>query len=157
MARLAQAFEQIGYRPQVPFYGAQAYGGQFLELAGDAAKGTTLAVTFSIFEDAAQVPAMATFLEWYERTAPGSKPDFFSIMTWAAADMFARALARGRRRADPRPRSSPRLQAQTDYTGDGFLAPRNPPAKAIGNCFVVITVEGGAWRRVEPAAGFVNC
>ena len=99
MSRLAQAFQQIGYQPQVPFYGAQAYGAKFLELAGDAAEGTTLAITHSLFDDA--VPAMQTLLEWYGRTAPGSDPDFFAIMSWAAADMFVRALrdAGARRRA----------------------------------------------------------
>jgi ABC-type branched-subunit amino acid transport system substrate-binding protein len=156
MARLAQAFEQINYQPQVPFYGAQAYGGKFVELAGPAAEGTTLAVTFSIFEDAGQVPAMATFLEWYQRIAPGSLPDFFSIMAWAAADMFTRAL-REAGGAPTRAAVVERLATQNAYTGDGFMAPRNPPAKVLGDCFVVITVEGGAWRRVEPASGFLNC
>ena len=156
MARLAQAFEQINYHPQVPFYGAQAYGGKFLELAGTAANGTKLAVTFSIFEDAGAVPAMATFLEWYERTAPGSKPDFFAIMAWAAADMFTTAL-REAGGAPTRAAVVERLRAQTAYTGNGFMAPRNPPAKVLGDCFVVITVENGAWRRVEPASGFLNC
>jgi ABC-type branched-subunit amino acid transport system substrate-binding protein len=156
MARLAQAFEQVGYQPQVPFYGAQAYGGQFLELAGSAADGTKLAVTFSIFEDADQVPAMATFLEWYQRTAPGSNPDFFSIMAWAAADMFTQAL-RQAGGAPTRAGVVEQLRTQNAYTGEGFMAPRNPPAKVLGDCFVVITVEGGAWRRVEPASGFLNC
>ena len=156
MARLAQAFQQVGYQPQVPFYGAQAYGGKFIELAGSAADGTTLAVTFSIFEDAGQVPAMATFLEWYQRTAPGSEPDFFSIMAWAAADMFVRAL-REAGGAPTRDGVLERLRAQTEYTGDGFMAPRNPPAKTMGDCFVVIQIQGGQWSRVEPATGFLNC
>lgn len=154
MARLAQAFQQVGYQPEVPFYGAQAYGRQFLELAGSAANGTTLAVTYSIFEDAPNVPAMATFLEWYERTAPGSKPDFFAIMSWAAADMLVTAI-REAGGAPTRDAVLERLRAQTDYTGNGFLAPRNPPAKQMGECFAVITVEGGQWRRVEPATGFL--
>lgn len=153
MAKLAQAFQQIGYRPQVPFYGAQAYGGQFLTLAGDAAEGTTLAVTFSIFEDAGSVPAMATFLDWYNRTAPGSDPDFFSIMSWAAADMLARAIAATN--GNPtRANVLAALQGMTEYDGDGFVAPRNPAAKLVGDCFAVITVQGGAWRRVDPASGF---
>lgn len=156
MSKLAQAFEQIGYHPQVPFYGAQAYGGQFIPLAGSAAEGTTLAVTFSIFEDAANVPAMATFLEWYQRTAPGSDPDFFSIMGWAATDMLVDAIADTN--GNPtRANVLAALQTQTSYDGDGFLAPRNPPGKEIGGCFAVITVENGQWRRVEPAAGFLNC
>lgn len=156
MARLAQAFRQIDYQPQVPFYGAQAYGGKFLELAGDAAEGTTLAVTFSIFEDAQAVPPMATFLDWYRRSAPGSDPDFFAIMAWAAADMFVRAL-REAGGAPTRDAVLERLRAQTAYTGDGFMAPRNPPAKTLGDCFVVIGVRNGAWARIEPASGFLNC
>jgi len=154
MARLAQAFQQVGYRPEVPFYGAQAYGRQFLELAGSAAEGTKLAVTYSIFEDAPSVAPMATFLEWYERTAPGSEPDFFAIMSWAAADMLVTAL-REAGGAPTRDAVLERLRAQTNYTGGGFLAPRNPPAKQMGECFAVITVEGGQWRRVEPAEGFL--
>jgi ABC-type branched-subunit amino acid transport system substrate-binding protein len=156
MARLAQAFQQVGYLPEVPYYGSQAYGRQFLELAGDAANGTKIAVTFSIFEDAGTVPPMATFLEWYERTAPGSNPDFFSINSWAAADMLVRAL-REAGGAPTRDAVVAALQAMTEYTGDGFMAPRNPAGKTMGNCFAVVGVENGAWTRIDPAAGFVNC
>jgi ABC-type branched-subunit amino acid transport system substrate-binding protein len=156
MSRLAQAFQQVGYRPQVPFYGAQAYGNQFLELAGPAAEGTVIAVTHNIFEDAGSVPAVATFLDQYRATAPGSDPDFFSVMAWAAADMLVQAL----RAAGPAPTRDAvlaHLRTQTAFTAEGLLSPRNPAAKDTGECFAVITVEGGAWRRVEPAAGFVNC
>ncbi|MGH9139448.1 MAG: ABC transporter substrate-binding protein, partial [Acidimicrobiales bacterium] len=156
MARLAQALEQVGYRPPVPFWGAQAYGSQFLELAGSAAEGTILGLTFSIFEDAGQNPAMARFLEWYERTNPGSDPDFFSIMTWAAADMMISAI----RQAGPAPTRDSVLaafQTMTSFDADGLLSPRNPVAKAVGDCFVVVTVEGGQWRRVAPPSGFINC
>jgi ABC-type branched-subunit amino acid transport system substrate-binding protein len=155
MARLAQAFEQIGYDPRVPFYGAQAYGGQFLELAGGAADGTTLAITHATFDD--DVPMMRTFLEWYARVAPGSDPDFFAVMSWAATDMLVRALiAAGG--APTRDAVLEGLRAQNEYTGDGFMAPRNPAAKRMGNCFAIVRAEGGRWVRAEPAGGgFVNC
>ncbi|HET7722976.1 MAG TPA: ABC transporter substrate-binding protein, partial [Acidimicrobiales bacterium] len=93
MTRLAQAFAQIDFHPAVPFYGAQAYGRPFLEQAGAAAEGTTLGLAFAIFEDAPAVPAVADFLDWYGRTAPGSAPDFFAVMGWTAADMMVQALA----------------------------------------------------------------
>ena len=156
MAKLAQAFQQIGYRPQVPFYGAQAYGSQFIDLAGDAAEGTTLATTHVIFEDAPSVPAMANFLDWYQRTAPGSEPDFFSVMSWAATDMFVQAI-RATNGAPTRDAVLAALATQTAYDAGGMLAPRNPPAKTTGNCFAIVTIEGGQWRRVEPASGFLNC
>jgi ABC-type branched-subunit amino acid transport system substrate-binding protein len=157
MARLAQALQQVGYKPPVPFWGAQAYGNQFLQLAGAAAEGTILGLTFSIFEDADQNPAMATFVEWYERTNPGAPMDFFSVMSWAATDMMVQAL----RTAGPAPTRDAviaALQGFTDYDADGLLSPRNPAAKTLAGCFVVVTVEGGEWRRVDPeGSGFVNC
>jgi ABC-type branched-subunit amino acid transport system substrate-binding protein len=156
MANLAGAFEDIGYRPQVPFYGAQAYGQQFLQQAGTAAEGTTIVTTFSIFEDAPSVPAMQDFVDWYARTAPGSNPDFFSIMSWAAADMFVDAL----RDAGPAPTRdsvTAALATQTDYSGDGFLAPRNPPGKQPSPCFAIVGVRNGQWQRIDPASGFINC
>ena len=74
---------------------------------------------------------MATFLEWYERTAPGSNPDFFAINSWAAADMLVRSL-RAAGGAPTRDAVVAGLQAQTEYTGDGFMAPRNPAGQDHG-------------------------
>ena len=74
----------------------------------------------------------------------------------AAADLLVQAI----RAAGPAPTRHAvlaHLQTQTEFTADGLLSPRNPAAKDTGDCFAVITVEGGAWRRLEPAAGFVNC
>lgn len=158
MARLAQAFAQVGYKPQVPFYGAQAYGQQFLDLAGPAADGTTLGLTFATFDDAGSVPMMRDFLDWYGRVAPGGpEPDFFAINSWAAADMFVRAL-RAAGGAPTRDAVLEQLRGMTEYTGDGFMAPRNPAGKQMGDCFVIVRAEGGDWSRVEPAGGgFVNC
>jgi hypothetical protein len=113
-------------------------------------------LTFSIFEDAEQNPAMAAFVEWYERTNPGAPVDFFSVMSWAATDLLVRGI-RGAGPAPTRDSVIAALQAITDFDADGLLAPRNPSAKTIGNCFVVVTVEGGEWKRVDPESGFVNC
>ena len=153
MSKLAQAFKQIGYTPKVPFYGAQAYGPQFLALAGDAAEGTTLVLTYDIFEDAGSNPAVAAFLEWYERSNPGSKPDFFAVMAWAAADM----MVQGIEAAGPAPTRDKVLAALgtlTTFDAHGFLAPRNPPGKKIGDKFLVTTVQGGKWVREFPESGF---
>ena len=153
MARLAQAFSQVGYQPQVPFYGAQAYGQQFLDLAGDAADGATLGITFAPFDDAAAAP----FVEWYGRTAPGSKPDFFAAMSWIAMDMLVRAL-REAGGAPTRDAVLERLRSYSEFTAEGFAAPRNPAGKQMGNCFVVVRAQGGRWVRADPAGGgFVNC
>jgi ABC-type branched-subunit amino acid transport system substrate-binding protein len=152
MSRLAQAFEQIQYKPKVPFFGAQAYGGQLIKQGGSAVEGTVLGLTHAIFEDGDN-PAMTAFNEWFKRTSPGVEPDFFSIMGWAAADMMAQAIEA----AGPAPTRDKALEALkgfTSFDAHGMLAPRNPPGKTNSSSFVIVKVEGGTWKRVYPATGF---
>lgn len=152
MSRLALAFEQIGYRPKVPFYGAQAYGGQFLELAGSAAEGTTLGLAYAIFEDAPANPTVATFLDWYRRVAPDSDPDFFAVMGWTAADMMVQALeAAGA--APTRDAVLAFLRGLHRFDAHGFLAPNDPAGKKAAPDFLVVTVKDGKWVREYPATG----
>lgn len=152
ISRLAQAFAQIGYAPKVPFYGSQTYGQQFLELAGGAAEGTRLGVQHLIFEDAPSAPVMATFLDWYGRTNPGSEPDFFAIMGWAAADMMVQALEA----AGPAPTRDAALaflQGLQSFDAHGIIAAANPAGKRPAATFMVVTVQGGQWVREYPAGG----
>lgn len=152
MARFAQAMDQIDFHPRVAFYGSQAYGQPFLDLAGPAAEGTTLGVAFDIFENTAN-PTVALFNEWYARTAPGSDPDFFSIIGWAGADMMVQALTA----AGPAPTRDAVmsfLQGLHSFDAHGFLAANDPAGKHAAPDFAVITVTNGEWVREYPASGF---
>jgi ABC-type branched-subunit amino acid transport system substrate-binding protein len=153
MARLAQAMRQIDYHPRVPFYGAQAYGGPFLELAGEAAEGAVLALAVSMFEDAPTNPAVAAFNEWFARTAPGRQPDFFAVLGWTSADMMVQAL-RAVGGAPTREAVLAWLGTLTNFDAHGFIAPCDPAGKVTSSQFLITTVEGGRWRRVYPASGF---
>jgi ABC-type branched-subunit amino acid transport system substrate-binding protein len=116
MANLARAFGDVGYFPKVPYYGAQAYGQKFLQLAGASAEGTKIGLNFAIPEDKASNPAIALFDTWYARSAPGEDADFFALNGWASGDMFVRAL----RQAGPDPTQAKivaALQAMTEYDG----------------------------------------
>jgi ABC-type branched-subunit amino acid transport system substrate-binding protein len=154
MANLAKALRTQEYQPKVPFYGAQAYSKRFIEEAGAAAEGTILGLAYDIAEDAGQNPAMAAFADWYPRVNPGAEVDFFAIQGWASAAMFVQAL----RAAGGAPTRDAILQALkgfTDIDAGGVLAPHtNPAGKKPSPCFVVVTVEGGAWKRVHPGEGF---
>jgi ABC-type branched-subunit amino acid transport system substrate-binding protein len=153
ISKLAQAFDQVGYKPKVPFYGQQTYGSQFLKLAGPAANGTVLALNHSIVEDRAQNPAVDTFATWYERVNPGQDIDYFAIQGWIAGAMFGKALAQ----AGPSPTRAlvlQQLQTFTSFDADGFIAPSDPAERKPTPCFVVVTVEDQHWKRVDPASGF---
>ena len=153
MADLAKAFRTAGWEPKVKYFGAQAYGRQFLSLAGPAADGTYAGLTLAMAEDRASNKAVDTFVSWYERTNPGADIDFFAILGWASADLFATAL----RAAGPAPTRDSvlaQLRAQTQWAGDGLLAPRNPAAKERPPCYLIAVVKDGRWQRFTPASGF---
>ncbi|HEX2701584.1 MAG TPA: ABC transporter substrate-binding protein [Acidimicrobiales bacterium] len=153
MADLAKAFRTAAWEPKVKYFGAQAYGRQFLSLAGPAAEGTYAGLTTAIVEDRATNPAVETFVSWYERTNPGADIDFFAILGWASADLLVTAL----RNAGPAPTRAgvlQQLRAQTKWDASGLLAPRNPAGKQRAPCHLIAVVKGGGWHRATPAQGF---
>ena len=156
ISRLAQAFQQVGYLPKVPYYGAQTYGSRFIELAGTAAEGAIIGLTHPIIEEAGSIPQVATFVEWYERVNPGQDIDFFSFQGWVAGDMFADAIEA----AGPAPTRDAVLGVLggfTSFDADGLVAPFDPAGKVNSKCFMIVTVEGGQWRRVHPQGGGFAC
>jgi ABC-type branched-subunit amino acid transport system substrate-binding protein len=153
IARLAQALQQVGYLPKVPFYGAQGYGPQFIQLAGPAADGALMAITHPIVEEAATAPGLATMVDWAHRVNPGRPIDFFTFQGWVAAAMFADALEL----AGPAPTRDNVLAALrtfTSYDAGGLVAPINPAQKIGSRCFMVVTIQNQQWTRVFPDSGF---
>ncbi|MGH9164434.1 MAG: ABC transporter substrate-binding protein, partial [Acidimicrobiales bacterium] len=153
MADLARTFQTAGFQPTVRLYGAQSYGREFLSLAGPAAEGTIVGLTHALLEDRSVNPAVETFVDWYERTNPGADIDFFAVLGWAAADMFATAL----RAAGPAPTRDAvlaQLRALKGYDAGGLLARRDVGSKQRPACFLIAVVKGGRWQRATPARGF---
>lgn len=153
MANLAKAMEQNGYFPKVPFYGAQAYGRNFLAQAGSAAEPTMLGLAFSMLEDAGSVPPINDFITWYERTNPGADIDFFAIQSWVAADLFVSGL-RNISGPPTRDKLLASLRTFTDYDAGGMIAPIDPVNKRSARCFLIAEVNGGKWVRSHPGSGF---
>ncbi|MEY2569951.1 MAG: hypothetical protein QOE63_301 [Acidimicrobiaceae bacterium] len=153
LSRLAQAFQQIGYTPKVAYYGAQAYGGLFPQLAGSAGDGALIALSFDIAEDTAN-PAVATLVQWYHRVNPGADLDTLAIEGWTAAAMFVKALEL----AGPAPTRDNLLAALGtfhDFDAGGLIAPIDAAGKQPPACFLIATIQGGTWRRAESGSGFL--
>jgi branched-chain amino acid transport system substrate-binding protein len=153
IGKLAQAIKQVGWDVKVPFYGAQAYGPQLPQIAGDNANGALIALTHEIVEGG--TAAMQTFAQVYQASSSGQPLDFFAVMGWAAAKLCVDSIAA----AGPAPTRDAVigvLNGISDYTADGILAPRSPGAKQGATQFIVVTIDGGTWRRVYPDAGFAS-
>jgi len=153
IAKFAQAVRQVGWTPKVPFYGAQAYGPQLPQLAGSAAEGTLLGLGHDIVESGS--PAMRTFHDFYEASSSGQALDFFAIVGWSAAKLCVDAI----QAAGPAPSRDAVIAALnqvTHFTADGILGDSNPAGRQTTRGFIVVTIEGGQWKRVYPDAGFAT-
>jgi ABC-type branched-subunit amino acid transport system substrate-binding protein len=151
IANLAKAFQDVGYFPKVPFYGAQVYGKKYIQLAGAASENTISALAFATPEQT-EKPGVQAFNTWYARTNPGADVDFFALVAWTAAEMFVKAL----RQAGPDPSQAKlleQLRTFTTYSSD-MVAQINPAGKKPAPCFNVMQVKGGKWTKVHPAQGF---
>ncbi|MEY2434644.1 MAG: hypothetical protein QOC92_4369 [Acidimicrobiaceae bacterium] len=151
IGKLAQAIKQVGWNVKVPFYGAQAYGPQLPQIAGANADGALLALTHEIVEGGSA--AMQTFAQFYQASSSGQALDFFAVMGWSAAKLCVDAIAA----AGPAPTRDSVIAALNgiaDWTADDILAPRSPAAKKGATSFIIVTIEGGVWKKVYPDAGF---
>jgi ABC-type branched-subunit amino acid transport system substrate-binding protein len=153
IAKFAQAIKQVGWTPKVPFYGAQAYGPQLVQLAGSAAEGTLLGLSHDIVEGGSQ--AMQTFHDFYEASSSGQPLDFFALIGWTAARLCVDQIAA----AGPAPTRDSviaGLNGLHDFTADGILGDTDPAARKSARGFIVVTIEGGQWKRVYPDQGFAT-
>lgn len=153
IAKLAQAIKQVGWTPKASYYGAQAYGPQVPQLAGDAANGALIGLTHDMVEGGGA--DMQNFAQFYKASSSGQPLDFFAIMGWTAAKLCVDAIAA----AGPAPTRDSviaELQKVTSYTAGTILAPRDPAGKHSPSQFLIATIEGGQWKRVYPAEGFAS-
>ena len=152
MSRLVKALRQQGCLPKVANVGTQAYGQQFIDLAGEAAEGVRIALLNDLVEGST-VPLTGTFAEWFARTNPSLQADFFAIQSWISTHMLVTAM-RNANGDLTRDRVLQELRELTAYTAEGMIPPINPGEKIGPKCYVVATVQGGSWRRDFPAQGF---
>jgi branched-chain amino acid transport system substrate-binding protein len=153
--RIARAMRQQNYEP--PLKIAQiGYNSKLIELLGDTANGWTSHLDHlpMLTEgEAAKSPALADFLTWNQRVAPGAQLDLFPVAGWANAALFVEAL----RSLGPdvtRPRLVEALRKIQRFDGAGILTPRSPNGGEPGGCFVVVRVKDRRWVREHPDTGF---
>lgn len=152
-AGMAKSMHGSGYKLKFQEY--ITYDQKFIDLAGkDAAEGVTAWIRNLPNEEPDSNPEQKAFLQWMDRTAPGVPADTFAAESWAGAKAFLDALL-----ALPGPITRPALLAQlraTDtYDAGGFLGTIQLGKKKSNGCQVAMIVQGGRWRRLTPAKGFL--
>jgi branched-chain amino acid transport system substrate-binding protein len=153
-AAMARAMADTGHQLAFAEYFAFAYGSQFPQVAGLAAEGTLTWLRNLPTEEAAGNAEVARFVEWMGRIAPGELTDTFAADAWGASKAIFDALE-----ALPGPISREALIQQLrsieTYDAGGMFAPIRFGAGYTNGCVMGMRVEGGAWRRMVPADGFL--
>jgi branched-chain amino acid transport system substrate-binding protein len=153
VADLARQMHLEGFRPKIFATNGVAYDASFIPSAGAASADgmlTYIGTSMYLGQDAATVPAVATFDKWFHRVSPHGTLDVYAYYGWTSAQLFVQALrATGR---DPtRASLLAQLDRITNFDASGMQAPADPAQKRPARCWIMMRVVNGAWRRVTPS------
>jgi ABC-type branched-subunit amino acid transport system substrate-binding protein len=152
-ASMAKSMHDTGYKLKFAEY-LTAYGSNFIDLAGAAAEGGVSWIRSLPNEEPNTTPEQTAYLKWMAQTAPDAVADTFAADSWAAVKAFVDGLD-----ALKGPISREALLAQLrsvgDYDAGGLHGPFLLGAKRAKGCMIAMRVEGGKWKRVTPAKGFM--
>ncbi len=142
--------QQQNFHPQV-ILGSANYSNDLVSASGgpDAVDGALFDQNTSLFlgQDAAQIPAVGLFNKWVQKASPGFKTDLFTLYGWLSAELFSQAL----KNAGSDPSRGSLLQALskiTSFSGNNIIAPNDPAAKTVGNCYLLGQVTNGQYQRL---------
>ena len=148
---LLKALVQQNFHPKVVL-GAATYSNALVAESGGASavNGSYLDQNYSLYlgGDARAIPAVGTFLHWVAKTSPGFQPDLFTLYGWLSAELFTQAL----QNAGTNPSRGSLLQALskiTSFDGNHIIAPTDPAAKKVGNCYIIGEVVNGQFVRTS--------
>ncbi len=150
-ASLLKDLDQQNFHPVV-ILGAATYTNTLIASSGGpaAVNGDYLQQNASLYlgQDASALPSVATFLKWVQVASPGFKPDLYTLYAWLSGQLFGQAL----KNAGSNPSRGSLLQALskiTSFDGNHIIAPNNPAAKTIGNCYLIGRVVNGKFQRQD--------
>jgi ABC-type branched-subunit amino acid transport system substrate-binding protein len=142
---------QQDFHPQV-ILGAANYSNDLVTQAGgpSAVDGAQVDMNTSLFlgQDEAEIPAVGLFLKWVQHASPGFKIDLFTLYGWLSAELFSQAL----KNAGSDPSRGSLLQALskiTSFSGNNIVAPNDPAAKTVGNCYLIAHIVNGGYERLD--------
>jgi ABC-type branched-subunit amino acid transport system substrate-binding protein len=148
---LLKDLQQQNFHPQV-ILGAASYSNTLIASSGGPAAVNGAQVdqntSFYLGQDAALIPAVTLFNKWVSVASPGFHADLFTLYGWLSAELFSDAL----KNAGSDPSRGSLLQALskiTTFSGNNIVAPTNPAAKALGNCYLIGQVANGDYQRLD--------
>lgn len=154
IVRLQKALREQSYQPQIVDVTTQGYSQDYLEAAGPAGEGSYVPLGHVLLEEADSIPALADYVTWLEKTAPGEVPTSNGLTAWVRAQMFYdAAMAVGPELT--RSALIEELTGMEDFDAGGLIPPIDvgEPVPETA-CFLLAQVRNGEYVRVFPDEGF---
>lgn len=154
IVRLQKALREQSYQPQIVDVTTQGYSQDYLEAVGPAGEGSYVPLGHALLEEADSIPALADYVTWLEKTAPGEVPTSNGLTAWVRAQMFYEAaLAVGPELT--RAGLIEELTSMEDFDAGGLIPPIDvgEPVPETA-CFLIAQVRDGEYVRVFPDEGF---
>lgn len=143
-ARLAQAMQSGGFKPDAYVLDPAAYNPEYVKTAGSAAEGTIVYMNFVPFENAGSNKEMQLYLQWLNQVAPGATPTFFGLYSWSAARLFVQqAAALGGKLTQASLVAS--LKQVKGWADNGLHAPQPVGTKQSSECWRFLQLKNGKW------------
>lgn len=151
VAALLSSMEEQGFRPEVIDLNSQFYTPRLIEAAGTAAEGVHISLTQRPFEEAEDSDATSVYLEYLEKANPGAKPDSLGVLEFSAGMLFVEALHSLGDDISTEALDTA-LSEIHEWDAGGMHVPTNPGDNTRDqDCYMYVTVEGGAFVREYPA------
>jgi ABC-type branched-subunit amino acid transport system substrate-binding protein len=139
-ARLAQAMQSAGFKPQVLMYDPSVYEPGFLKQGGTAVEGAKFFVNFTPLNESQ--PELNLYKKWLGQVAPGAQPTFFGLFAWSAAKLFVeKSIALGGKLTPAALVNS--IRGVNGWTAGGMHAPMSVGSKHPPVCVRWMTVKNG--------------
>jgi branched-chain amino acid transport system substrate-binding protein len=154
-AKMARSVHDTGHKWLFKEFSYTTYGTEFIELTGSAAaEGATSWIRSLPTEEAASNEAMAGYVEWMSRVAPGLPMDLFSIDSYVSTMVFVESLE-GLTGPISREALIEQMLSIGSYDADGMFAPITLGQDLSQGCFMAMIVRDGAWQRLAPPSGYL--
>lgn len=158
IAAFIQQADQQGFHPDA-IVSAQAYDAAlFKDLGAADASNLYMPLLYPMYlgQDRGTNPALATFLDWLNRTHPGATADIYTVESWAAGELFAQAM----QSLGSSPSRAGLINAVAGihgFTANGLLPSDDPGRKLSPTCMVIVGVKAGKFVRIDPANKGYEC
>jgi ABC-type branched-subunit amino acid transport system substrate-binding protein len=150
--RLADAMHQQSYKPDLFIAEGPA---TILDPASAAVDGiiSTSATALLDGQDDTRSAEARTFREWFNRTAPGRRPDEHAAMAWASGKLLFQAMANAGPGAS-RDQFLKALDRVDHFDANGLIADAGPGTKRPSTCVLITQIHDQRATRLDPPSGF---